>query len=161
MKKLLFSLLAAFAFTACQNESSTANGITNPAAQDAAATKPAQGAALPEPGKVAGTIQASLNDLKEISDEIDALPDQVKKAKAAQIDELKSMAEVLTKKEAALIQELNAPEQPAGGSEASSIATAAGGSKAAAVERASETLSLYQKDVEQMKEQLKALQGKQ
>ncbi len=164
MKKLLFSLFAALAFTACQNnESPSANGISNTATpQDAAAPQPAA-RALPEPAKVAVDVQASLDEIKKISAQIDALPDNVKRTKSEQVNELRNMVESLTEKQTKLIQELNAPAQPAqpGGSDATSIASAAGGSKGAAVEEAVQSIARYQKDIENMKEQLKALSGKQ
>jgi len=160
MKKLLFSLFAALAFAACQNnEAPVANGISNTGApQDATQTAPAK--ALPEPAKVAGDVKATLDEIKKISDQLDALPDNVKRTKAEQVNEIRNMVESLTEKQTKLMQELNAPDQPAqpgGGSEATSIASAAGGSKGAAVEEAVQSVARYRKDIEDMKEQLKAL----
>ncbi|MBK7936426.1 MAG: hypothetical protein IPJ82_04795 [Lewinellaceae bacterium] len=160
MKKLLFLLLTVLAVAACQNSESP-----TPDAPATDASKSAQNAEALKPEKVTGRIQASLNDINQISDELDALPEQVKKAKAAEIKELKSMAEVLTIKENELIQQLTAPAKPGvGGSEASSIVSspqAAEAPNTVAVQSAAETMSLYQKDVEQMKAQLQALKGNQ
>ena len=157
MKKILFSCLAVLAFAACQNSESSAPNASDATSKDA--SKPAQNAEMFQPEKVAGRIQASLDDIKNISGELDALPDKVKKAKATEIAEIRNMVEALTEKQTALIQELNAPAQPgAGGAGASSIVAGAS-SNAAAVENAVESMSRYQKDVEQMKAQLQALKG--
>lgn len=156
MKKLLFLLLTVLAVAACQNSEAPTSGA--PATD---ASKSAQNAEALKPEKVTGRIQASLNDINQISDELDALPDQVKKSNATQIEEIRNMVEALTEKQTALVQEINAPAQPAaGGAEASSI-VAGSSSSAAAVENAVESMGRYQKDVEQMKAQLQALKGNQ
>lgn len=169
MKKLLFPLLAALAFTACQNDSATI-GANNATSQDAAASQPAQSATLPAPAKVAGEVQSSINEIKSISDQIDALPDNIKRTKSEEINELRSMAESLTEKQTKLMEELNASAQPAPGSQTTEPGSSAtsptsptspASSSAGAVQEAVESIARYRKDVDNMKEQLKAISGKQ
>lgn len=165
MKKLLFSILLASALAACQNtDSSAVNVPADGAAPNQGAAQPAavQQVEVPKPEKVAGQMKALMTDIKSVSDQIDALPENVKKSKATEINDMRSLIESLTEKQTMMMQELNAQPAAGSGSDAaasSSSSSIPGSSNAAALQDAAQSVIRYQQDIDQVKEKLKALSG--
>ena len=165
MKKLTFILFAALAWAACQNsesdnkaespESAVSNSLqsANPGQTEAASME-----------KVLSDAQASLDETKNVSKQIDALPEKIKKEKATEIEEMRNMVEAITEKQTYFMQELNASKQAAapktesdGGSSFSGSQSSTGGPDPALLKDAAESNTRYQEELKKIQEQIKTL----
>ena len=114
--------------------------------------------------KVLSDAQASLDETKNVSKQIDALPEKIKKEKATEIEEMRNMVEAITEKQTYFMQELNASKQAAapktesdGGSSFSGSQSSTGGPDPALLKDAAESNTRYQEELKKIQEQIKTL----
>lgn len=168
MKKAFILLTLAISVIACKNDSK--KETTDPAAAPGAATQAATPAPvdLAEAGTVLKEAKVTIEEIKSLRKQIDALPDNVKKANADNIESLRSTLEGMEEKEAFFIKELdealtatNAPAATDGAGGAGSLAGDVVAGKSAAIQEAAQSLKGYAGELNAIKEQVEGLSKKQ
>ncbi|HRI61262.1 MAG TPA: hypothetical protein PK228_16090, partial [Saprospiraceae bacterium] len=160
-------LTLAISVIACKNDSKkeTTDPATATDASTEAATQPPVDMA--EAGTVLKEAKVTIEEIKSLRQKIDALPDNVKKTNAADIDNLRSTLEGMEEKEAYFIKELDealiatSAPAPTGGSGAGSLAGGVVADKSAAIQDAAQSLKGYATELNSIKEQVEGLSKKQ
>jgi len=160
MQKLVFSLLLAMFFIACQD--------TPPGAADAPPPAEPMAAPVPLPASPEMLKQASkgLNDnmaaLKSLQAEVDALPAAVKKAKVAEIEVMNVTIEGIVEKQTQMVKDvqsvLNPGQTDAGASQETGAASSLNEAEAKDIQSSVER---YAQDIQNMKAEMIKITGKQ
>lgn len=146
MNKLTTAMLCGLFLVACQNTPKNAPENT------------ANAPVLPPPApreslkQSSANLEASLKTLLEIREQVDALPDALRKAKRAEIDGLYATIEGLTAKQTSMLNGINATlEPPQKGQSASQESEAPNGVDAAQLADFDASAERYAKEIESMK----------
>lgn len=163
MKNSLLLLTLAIALFACKNDSkkdAADTAVTPPAATAPATSAPVD---LAEAGTVLKEAKVNIEEIKSLRKQIDALPDNIKKTNADNIENLRSTLEGMEEKEAYFIKELD-EALSAGTTEAGKPGITDGGAapdKSPVIQEATQSLKGYSDDLNALREQVKGLSKKQ
>ena len=150
MNKLVFALLLGLLITACQNTPKTAE--TAAPAPDAAPAAPA----APAPEKVAEAatnLSSNVKMMEDLHKQVDALPANVKKQKAAEIDAINADLEGMMEKQNAMLAEIKAAA-------AGAAAATAGTQESESTQITTATLSEYSESAQRYAKEAQAIQEK-
>lgn len=151
MKKIAFSLLLGLVLFSCQNTPKTAENPANTAETTAATAQ-----ATPEGLQNASTSLAeNVKNMEDMRKQVDALPANIKKDKAAEIQAIYANLEGMIEKQTGMMNEINsaiAPDSKYSGASQESAAPA--GLSAAQIKDYTESAARYAQETQAMQEAL-------
>ncbi len=157
MNKLVFSLLLGLVVIACQNTPQNAGGSTAPIPTQPAA--PA--AASPEEMQSASTaLSGGIKLMEDIRSQASALPEKVKKEKAAEIEGITSSLDGLIEKQSIMLDQIKATQNP-GATASSQESAAPSGVSAADAKDFIESVARYNLEAKNLQDALDKLKGNQ
>lgn len=158
MKKCTILLTLAIAVFACKNDSKTETAGAPPGSDAATQLNPQPALDLAKAGMVLANAKVTIEEIKMMRKQIDALPDNVKTTNADNIENLRSTLEGLEEKEAMFIKEL---DEALSATNASAPTDGPSADRTAAIMDAVQSLEGYAEDLKWVKGQVEMLSKKQ